>query len=349
MSWYNNTGDISVSTRIRIARNINKLPFPHKMTKEQIVDFTKQVKEVFKDKEFSFGKLTFINCNDAIKELPSMVERHIISPDFAANYENKAMLLSQDETVSIMLCEEDHIRIQVIFGDENLNKALDIAKEVETVLLENLDIAANQDLGFLTTCPTNLGTGLRASVMLHLPALASFKTISSLADSISKIGFTIRGLYGEGSKAEGALYQISNQVTLGISEIDAINNLKNIVNQIIEREQKAREELDKNILEDTVFRAFALLKGARILSSSELSKLISNIKLGVSMGIINNIPKSLPIELLITTKPYMLQNKHGILTANDRDIIRATTIREQLGEYNLVWNTTLMALQKKEI
>ncbi len=335
MSWYKNSGDIAISTRIRIARNIKNLPFPHKMNDEQIKELCNTVKKALDNKEFSFGKLNFITTNSAEIEIPSMVERHIISPDFAASFLGKAMLLSDDETVSIMIAEEDHIRIQVIMGDNNLEEAFKKAKEVDSVLIKELDIAFSDELGYLTACPTNLGTGLRASLMLHIPAIEGMGVIPSLKDSISKIGFTLRGLYGEGSSAEGGFYQVSNQVTLGLTEEDALNNLKGIVEQIISREKTARNEYGKEKLEDTVFRALGILKSARIISSSETAKLVSRIKLGVSMGILKGISNSLPVEIFIETKPNMLQSKNGLLTPNDRDILRANIIRERLKECEL--------------
>ncbi len=330
MSWYNNSGDIVISTRVRIARNINNLPFPHKMNNEQIVELCSKIKKAVENKEFSFGKLNYISCDSAKSEMSSMVERHIISPNFATNYNDRAFLLSDDETVSIMIAEEDHIRIQVIMGDNNLEKALEIAKEVDNTLLENLDIAYSEQLGFLTACPTNLGTALRASLMLHIPAMESIGVVPSLKESISKIGFTLRGLYGEGSKAEGGFYQVSNQVTLGITEEDAIKNLKGISEQIISRETTARNEFNKDKLEDLVYRALGTLKYAKIMSSSEATGLLSTLKSGISQGILTHLDKSLPIKLFIETMPNMLQTKHGILTPSDRDILRANIIRESL-------------------
>lgn len=335
MSWYNNSGDIVVSTRVRIARNIKNLPFPHKMNQEQIDKLCNDVKNAFEGQTFSFGELKYISANDAVNSISAMVERHILSPDFASNFSGKALLISKDESVCIMLCEEDHIRIQVILGDNQLSKALDIAKEVDSHLNKSLSIAYNQDFGFLTACPTNIGTGLRASLMLHLPAIQNLGAVQSLADSISKIGFTLRGLYGEGSKAEAGLYQVSNQVTLGITEQEAISNLEGIANQIINREKAARDELNSVQTEDTVFRALGTLKSARILTSNEAANLISLVKLGVSVGKIKNINNSLLLKLFIETKPNMLQTKHGILTPNDRDVLRANIIREALKECEL--------------
>ena len=335
MSWYNNSGDIVVSTRIRIARNLKDLPFPHKMNSEQIREFCNKIKEVIKDQKFSFGSLKFISADDAVSEISAMVERHILSPDFANNFSGKALLISEDETVSVMLCEEDHIRIQVILGDNQLQEALRIAKEVDEFFNSALAIAYTKDLGFLTACPTNIGTGLRASLMLHIPAIQNLGAVSSLAESISKIGFTLRGLYGEGSKAQAGFYQVSNQVTLGITEDEAISNLEGIASQIVNREKTARSEMNLTETDDLVFRALATLKSARILSSGETANLISIVKLGVSAGRIKDLDNSLLLKLFIETKPNTLQTKNGILTPNDRDILRANIIREALKECEL--------------
>ena len=349
MSWYNNSGDIVISTRIRIARNIKNLPFPHKMNSEQIKSFCNDVKAAIKDQKFSFGSLKFIAADDAISEISAMVERHILSPAFASNFSGKALLISEDETVSVMLCEEDHIRIQVILGDNQLNKALDIAKEVDDFFNSALDIAYTNEFGFLTACPTNIGTGLRASLMLHIPAIQNLGAVQPLADSISKIGFTLRGLYGEGSKAEAGFYQVSNQVTLGITEEEAINNLQGIASQIVSREKEARNDMNLTETDDLVFRALATLKSARILSSGETANLISIVKLGVSAGRIKDLDNSLLLKLFIETKPNTLQTKHGILTPNDRDILRANIIREALKECELYWNIISTDLPKTAI
>ena len=349
MSWYSNSGDIVVSTRIRIARNINNLPFPHKMSSEQIKEFCAKIKDIIKDKEFSFGYLKFISADDAVSEISAMVERHILSPNFANNFSGKAILISEDETISVMICEEDHLRIQVILGDNKLDEALKIAKEVDKFFNESLDIAFTNELGFLTSCPTNIGTGLRASLMLHIPAIQNLKVIEPLSDSISKIGFTLRGLYGEGSKAEAGFYQVSNQVTLGITEEEAINNLQGIASQIVNREKEARKELSITELDDLTFRSLATLKAARILSSGEAANLISLVKLGVSENRIKDLDNSLLLKLFIETKPNTLQTKEGILTPNDRDVLRANIIREALKECDLYWNIILMDLPKTVI
>ncbi len=329
-SWYKQPSDIAVSTRIRIARNLKGVPFPHKMTTAQIKSVCESIKEALTDVEFKVGKLHYIPMESVADEAAAMVERHIISPDFAANPEGRALLLSDDESVSIMLCEEDHIRIQVLFSGKDLFGAYDVASEIDRVICEKLEIAFHPQLGFLTECPTNLGTGLRASVMLHLPVLESLGGINAVSESVSKIGLTVRGLYGEGSNSAASLYQLSNQVTLGLTEEQALKNLDGIANQIIEQEKNARNEIPKEQLEDSVCRAFGILKEARILSSEEMMNLLSRLKLGITEGIIKNVDKSLPMELLIEAQPYMLQKLNGRMTPSDRDILRAKLCREKL-------------------
>lgn len=322
--------DIAVSCRIRLARNIQGLPFPNRMTGDDRKELNDRVKAAILNSNTPFSKsLKYINMSD-IPEIQrySMVERHIISPEFAAKTEDCGIILSDDESISIMIGEEDHLRIQVIDSGLDLKKAYDIAERLDTLLCDTLHFAFDKDLGYLTECPTNLGTGLRASVMLHLPALENNGEINGLIDSISKIGFTVRGMYGEGSKSLASLYQVSNQITLGISENSALINLSVITTQLIEKEIKARENLDLIKLEDICWRALGTLQNARILSSEEMINLISSVKLGISMGIINK--ECSPIKILIEAQPFMLMQAKGAMDAADRDISRANMVREAL-------------------
>lgn len=331
--WYNVSApqdDIAVSTRIRLARNINGIPFPSKMTEKQFDEVNEKVRKAIVESNTPFSKsLKFIYMKDIPEnERLAMVERHIISRDFAANYENRAIIISEDESVCVMIGEEDHIRIQVILAGLQLEEAYNIAESIDSLLCGSLDIAFDNNLGFLTECPTNLGTGLRASVMLHLPVLENNGEMVALADSVSKIGLTVRGMYGEGTKALASLYQISNQITLGISEKTAIENLKIITTQLMDKERACREQISKIKIEDLSMRALGILKSARIISSKEMMDKLSDVKLGSSMGLVA-VPTS-PIKLIIECQPYMLMKKYGTLTTEDRDIKRAEEIREAL-------------------
>ena len=328
--WYNLSGpesDIAVSTRIRLARNLNGIPFPSKMTDAQFEQVNEKVRKAVFESNTPYAKsLKFIYMKDIPEnERFSMVERHIISHRFASNCKNRAIIISEDESICIMLGEEDHIRIQVILAGLQLENAYNIVESIDSLLCGSLDLAFDDKLGFLTECPTNLGTGLRASVMLHLPVIESSGEMSGLVDSINKIGLTVRGLYGEGTKPVASLYQISNQITLGISEKNAIDNLKIITMQLIEKERSYRGQLNRISAEDLSMRALGILKNARILTSGEMMEKLSEIKLGMSMGIIDlNI---LPVKLMIEGQPYMIMRRLGEMSPEERDIERAKIIR----------------------
>jgi len=332
-SWYKvQNSDIVVSTRIRLARNLEGFPFPSRMTDAQRKELKEKVKSAIYESSTPYAKsLKFIDMDDIPEnEIYAMVERHTISPEFAKNRNGGAIIISDDESISIMIGEEDHVRIQVIMGGLCLEEAYNIAERLDSMLYSSLHFAFDSNLGFLTECPTNLGTGLRASVMLHLPVSESSGEIPALSEAVSKIGFTVRGMYGEGSKSSASFYQLSNQVTLGLSEANAIENLKIIATQIIDKEKSARTHLDKIKLEDTVYRALGTLKYSRTLSTNEMMTLISRIKLGISMGILNI--KSLPMEIFVENQPYSIMKKYGNISPEERDIQRASNIREILNK-----------------
>lgn len=333
--WYTSVGteaDTVVSTRIRLARNIAGIPFPSRMNSEQLNQVNTAVRDaLFSDSELK-DKFRFIEM-DSLSDIEAMslAERHIISIEFAKSRNGKALLLSDDEAVSIMICEEDHIRIQVMRAGLALDEAYIEADRIDDILSRQLNFAFNRRLGYLTGCPTNLGTGLRASLMLHLPALEACGSINKLAATINKIGLTIRGTYGEGSKAVAAMYQLSNQVTLGISEQAAINNLKSIAVQTISQERSVRQSLDPDLIEDSAFRALGTLRYARILSNDEFMDLISRVRLGISMGIIKDVPLTAVSEILNNVGPACIQEAAGkLLEPAERDKLRAKSVRERL-------------------
>lgn len=333
MNWYEQHAaddDIAISTRIRLARNIAGVPFPSKMTDAQRLQVNETVRKAISESNTPFARsLKYIAMKDVPEnERYAMVERHVVSPEFVSNCENRAIILSEDESVSIMIGEEDHIRIQVLLPGLQPEKAYDIAERIDTLLCDSLDIAFDERLGFLTECPTNLGTGLRASVMLHLPLVEASGEMPSITNSVDKIGFVVRGLYGEGSKSQASLYQLSNQITLGISEKNAIDNLKIITEQIIKKERALRENMNKLKAEDMCMRALGTLKSARILGSAEMMQLLSKVKLGVSLDFIKK--DVLPIKILIEGQPYMLMKKYGIMSPDERDIYRANMVRSAL-------------------
>ena len=267
--WYEKAGscgDVVVSTRVRLARNLKQYPFPARASASQREAVERQVKDALLSgnsilsKEFRFVPLE----NTTQEEAVSLVERHIVSPEFIADRRGKAVLISADESISIMVNEEDHLRIQVLREGFSLKEAAETADRIDTLLSENLDFAFDPELGYLTQCPTNLGTGLRASVMLHLPGLTESGAMPRIASNLSKLGLTIRGTYGEGSKSIGALYQLSNQITLGLSENEAIENLRSITVQLMEEERKARAQMSEEIAwQDKIDRAAGVLKRDR--------------------------------------------------------------------------------------
>ncbi len=332
MSWYTKSApndDIVVSCRIRLARNIKGMPFPSKMNSKQLEALNETVKSaLFKSNLPIVKQLKYIRM-DNIPELErlAMVERHIISRNFASNCKNRAIIISDDEEICIMLGEEDHIRIQVLLSGLRLQEAYDKASAIDDILCKNLDIAFDRRLGFLTECPTNLGTGLRASVMMHLPVVKS-NYEKELLDFVSDIGGTIRGIYGEGSKIQGSLYQLSNQITLGIQETTTVNNLESLALSIIDKEKGYRKKLDMLQTEDICMRSLGILRSARILQSDEMTDRLGDIKLGQSLGVLKC--NESPIKLMIECRPNMLMRRLGVLSPNERDIERAKLIRESI-------------------
>ncbi|OJU15037.1 MAG: protein arginine kinase [Clostridiales bacterium 43-6] len=335
--WYINAGpdnDVAISVRIRLARNIAGFPFPIRLDIAQKRRINELVRDaVINDKDMNTDNYRYIEMDQlTTAEAYAMVERHIISPDFAENREGRALLLLNDESVSIMLNEEDHIRLQVMTPGLSLHEAYEMADKIDGILDKKIQCAFDEKLGYLTQCPTNLGTGMRASIMLHLPALEACGAVNQLSTTVSKIGLTLRGTFGEGSQAKGAMYQLSNQVTLGISEQAAIENLKSITEQVMEKERNARQSfLLREVLEDKVWRAYGVLKNARLLSGEEFMDLISAVRLGVCLSILNHIKLETVNELIATAGAANLQTRAGeTLEPTVRDRQRAEYIREKL-------------------
>lgn len=332
--WYISEGkdsDVAISTRIRLARNLKDMRYPIRMTPEQKRGVNKKVYACIKNSEmaqdFNLVDMSALSDTDAI----AMVEKHLISPEFAKGRQNAALILSHDESVSIMLCEEDHIRLQVMSAGLNLEGAYEIADKIDDVLDSRLDYAFDSKLGYLTSCPTDLGTGMHASVMLHLPALREKGQLGRLASTVDKLGLGLRSAYNEVNKSTADFYQLSNRVTLGISEKNAIENLKAITLQIINQERHAREELQKDdAFCDAAHRALGTLKYAQILSAKEFMKLISLVRAGISMGYFD-ISYETVGALIAKMQPATLTvNADAQLTADLRNKLRAKLVREQL-------------------
>ncbi|MBS4535026.1 protein arginine kinase [Clostridium sp. D2Q-14] len=338
MKWLDGEGsdkDIVVSSRIRLARNIRDIKFPQELNNEMAEEIKNKVNNsVIADERnndvFKYYDLKDINST----EQRVLVEKHLISPGLLQNSQIGGFLIRKDEKVTVMINEEDHIRMQVIYPGLNLEACWEEADKLDDIIEANTEYAFDEKIGYLTACPTNIGTGMRASVMLHLPSLVLTKQINGIFQAVSQIGLTVRGLYGEGSNAKGNLFQISNQITLGESEKDIMNKLKNIVQQLINNERQAREKIykfNKIKIEDKIYRSLGILKNARIMNSEESMELLSDIKLGIEMNIIRNIGRKTINKLIIKTQPANVQSKYNKdLNPNERDIKRAEIIRKEL-------------------
>lgn len=334
MNWYLDNGkesDVIVSSRIRLARNIKDIPFKQKLSKEDINNLLEKIK--FITPSLGYGlKFLRIKDMDDITKL-TLVEKHVISPDIISdrNENESAILINDEENICIMVNEEDHIRIQIFNSGLDLQNTINLAKEIDKKLDESLHFIANKEYGYLTACPSNVGTGLRASVMVHLPALKLTGNISKILHIVNSFGMAIRGIYGEESQSKGDMYQISNSQTIGITEEEIINNLENITKKVMEQERLARKNLAKNEIElkDRVYRAYGILTNAVKLSSEESISLLSEIKLGTDLGIIKELNDTKVKKLELYTRPANLQKYAGkILNAYERDIKRAEIVKE---------------------
>ncbi len=318
-----------VSTRVRLARNLSDYPFPNRLTADKAQEIVEKVDGALKGLDVKFHRIDLDTASDTMKV--ALLERHLISPDFVSGEKGRAVFLSDDNTVSVMVNEEDHIRLQVLRDGFELEEAYALADKLDNELSKELNFAFHKQLGYLTQCPTNLGTGMRASVMLHLPALDITGAVHRIGANLSKLGLTIRGLYGESTKPVGAFFQLSNQVTLGISEKAAIANLKNITSQLIAQEMKARENLLGKIeVEDKIARALGVLKTALVMDHGEAMNLLSLVRLGVASKKLNTLSTDSIDRLIVEIQPASIMTKYGEeMTPQERDIKRAELIRER--------------------
>ena len=334
MTWYNDTGkecDTVLSSRIRFARNLSEYPFGSRLSPEKANEIIGKVTPVLESS--GFEKIDFTKLSTA--EALSYVEKHYVSREFAEKKTPHTLMLNEPCGYAVMLCEEDHLRMQCILPGLALDEAYSSLCKLDDLIDESFDIAYDEELGYLTHCPTNLGTGMRASVMMFLPALTMAGRINGLSNQLSKIGLTMRGLYGEGTASQGSIYQISNQITLGITEEDSIKKLCDIVNQITESEISLRALIteEKNpALVDRICRAEGTLRHAFMLSSSEFIKLFSDVRLGIDLGIISGIDYKTIGQLFIEVMPatLSLSEKDAPKTQKDRDVLRAKRIKAAL-------------------
>ncbi len=331
--WYLGTGaqnDVVISTSIHLARNIKQFPFPASLSMQDKLKVNSVIKNATDElNDYAFNHYEMKTLSQA--EVVSLAERHLVSPEFASSRDGRALLLTEDEAVSIMLNEEDHIRLQVMYAGFALDEAYRTADKIDSQLSDKLQFAFDDRLGYLTQDPTALGTGMKASVVLHLPALVSSSQITKLITTVSKLGLSLRGSYGEGAAAKGDLFRLSNTITLGISEKAAIENLKSIALQIAAQERVAREEIFKApVTEDRIFRAYGVLKYARMIDTSEFMELISLVRLGAVKGIINMDCAQIE-ALMIHMQPATISlSVDRPLDRIERDKLRAQLVRQSL-------------------
>jgi len=334
--WLNDQGpdsNIIISSRIRLARNINNFLFSSRAT---IIQKNKILNKVFSScSSIPSLKGSFCEEMDKIDDLNKqfLLERHLISRELLNDPQGKGVCISRDEKISLMINEEDHLRLQVIVSGFDLDNAWSIINKVDDGLSEHLEFSFSPDFGYLTNCPTNVGTGLRASCMLHLPALILTKRINKILELLAKLSFTTRGLFGEGTQALGDFFQVSNQVSLGVSEHEIIENLTGAVKQVKEQELLSRDILmnkHKSTLEDNVWRSYGVLKNCRLISTKEALSHLSMLCIGLDLGIIEGIKRDLVNSLFILVQPAHLQKIEGkTLKEGQRDYIRAQILREK--------------------
>lgn len=328
---------IVLSSRIRLARNFKGLQFTNRNNEESLKKVDTMMRGVLGTLKAADGRdysnISLDKLSDTEREI--LVEKHLMSPQMGQKAMYRSLVVANDASVDIMVNEEDHIRIQAMEPGLRLKEALEHALLIDDAIESKCDYAFSERYGYLTACPTNVGTGLRASVMLHLPALAMTGRINRLVRNITQTGYSVRGLYGEGSQALGNIYQISNQVTMGISEEDTIKQIQKVIEKLVQEEVKAREAIKGNdfeAFEDRVWRAFGTLQYARRLSGEEALGLLSDVQLGMDMGVLPQHSADVFNELVVTTRPNFLSKYAGkeSMTAPERDRYRAKVVRDRL-------------------
>lgn len=329
--------EVVLSSRIRLARNLDGTPYPHRMTEAQAEELIKQV-------ELGVKEINLVGLPSRVQlyrlagtpalERQVLVDKHLISPQQAQDARGKAVAIADDESISIMVNEEDHLRIQCLAPGLQLQETWRLASLVDDALEQKLNYAFHAQFGYLTACPTNVGTGLRASVMMHLPGLVLTQQAGRLFHNLAQLGLVVRGLHGEGTEAAGHIFQISNQTTLSKAEEEIVEHLTAVAHSVIEAEKQARRHLYSEMrlqIEDRVGRSFGLLSTARILTSEEAMKLLSDLRLGIDLGLFPKLNLRTVNELMVAMQPAFLQKVEGKeLNALERDVKRAAMIRSRL-------------------
>lgn len=342
--WMEGSGpyaDIVFASRVRLARNLRGLPFPSIMGRREAQEVVDRVAAAVSrsDVQAVGGRLEVIRLGELSPlERQILVEKHLISPQHAEPDGYKAVVLNPEESISLMVNEEDHLRLQVLLPALQVHESWRLATTLDDALEAHLDFAFDEERGYLTACPTNVGTGLRASVMLHLPGLVISKQARRVLTALSHVGLAVRGMYGEGTEAAGNLFQVSNQVTLGRSEEEIIANLVAVTKQLIDEEKAAREMLLKEAgsqLEDRVGRSFGILSHARVISSQGALSLLSDVRLGLDLRLLKGVDPRVITELMVGIQPAYLQGLVGReMGPQERDRERAALIRRRLNKMN---------------
>ena len=337
MNWYLQNGkesDVVISTRVRLSRNIKGIPFINRASKEELKEVYDKVKEITPSLGYNLKFLSLDDMDSITKQ--SLVEKHLISPDFAkTKMPYTAVVINDDENICIMVNEEDHIKLQVFTSGLDIDNLLNLAIEIDEKMESLIPYSYHEKYGFLTACPTNVGTGLKISTLVHIPALQMTGNQNKMLNIINNLGMNVRGLYGEGTKAEGDVYQVSNNQTLGITEKEIAKNLNLLAQKIIDQERLARKYLSKNSLklEDEVYRSYGILANARRLGEDEALELLSKVKLGTDLGIIKELNDKKVRELMLYTKPANMQKRLGTkLSVIDQEASRCEVIKQILQE-----------------
>ncbi len=336
-NWYLQNGkdsDVVISTRVRLARNIDGFNFENRCSEEKRKEILEKIENIVPSLGYGLRLLRLEDMDELTKL--SLVEKHIVSPEFANSEEgSKAILINNEENICIMINEEDHIRIQIFSEGIAIEELMNLAIEIDQKLEKLVDYAFSKKYGYLTACPTNVGTGVRISVMVHLPGLAQTGNLNKVLRIVNNFGMSVRGVYGEGSQSMGDIYQISNNQTLGITEQEIVKNMKAITEKVVEQERLARKYLGKDQARfaDKVYRAFGILQNARLLSSNECIDLLSDVKLGTDMGVIRELNDIKIKKLFLYTKPANLQKYFGkVMNDAERDSKRTEIIRQIIAE-----------------
>ena len=326
---------IVLSSRVRLARNLEGRPFPGSAKKEQrqgVLDAIRPAVEALKVMQSGYA-----SAMDELTALDKtiLVERHLISREHAARNVGSGVVLSSDESICVMVNEEDHLRMQVLLPGFQIKQAWKSIDAVDSELEKTLDYAFSPTFGFLTACPTNVGTAIRVSAMLHLPGLVLSEQINPIIQSVNKLGLAVRGLYGEGTEALGNIFQVSNQMTLGETEAGIAERLEKVLKQIIEHEENARATLlerSPKTVYNHIGRAYGVLANAHSISSKETMNLLSFLRLGLELGHFHGVDRAVVDELFILAQPAHLQRLHGAkrLNGEERDLLRADMMRQQL-------------------